>query len=280
MIAAMPLSERYALDALLPTLHTRWQSGAIGAAAYAASFFLGWHIAAHGPRYASRRSRYDPRPDAAALWAALFAGALPVDTLADLLERHQYLGVIPNATSALAQWLRGNWPLVLREDIPEPSELLRLQAAGTRVVTVISDPVRRHLPIMHKANAFAFMVHDLEHAYQFLHDADMHQQQCAFFGRLLQLVEHGWFEFGRSEREFADKFNYVMSDMNTHPAHSVGYLRAIVIEYFLRCEGKPAAAPLTAENHAAVDRLLAPFAEFVPHAITETRHAVASARAG
>lgn len=280
MIAAMPVSERYALDALLPTLHTRWQSGAIGDAAYAAGFFLGWHIATHGPRYASRRSRHDPRPNAAALWATLLAGELSQPTLADLLERHQYLGVIPNATNALAQWLRGKWPLVLRENIPDANELLRLQAAGTRVVTVIIDPARRHLPIMHKADAFAFMVHDLEHAYQFLHDADLHRQQRAFFTRLLQRVEQGWFEFGRSEPAFDDKFNYVMSDMNTHPAHSVGYLRAIVIEYFLRREGKPAAAPLTAEHHAAVNRLLEPFADFVPHAPIETRHAVASARAG
>lgn len=279
VIPPMPVHSENTLDCLLTTVHAHWRTGSINDAVYAACFFLGWQVVTHGERFASRRSRHDKRPEATHLEAAIRANALPAPALADLLERYQYLGVTPHAITALAAWMRGRWPLVLHEEVPEALSLLAYQAAGTRVVTVIIDPVRRHLPIMHKPDAFAFLIHDLEHAYQFFHHPNLHQQQRAFYISLQRWVQQGWFDGCRSDPAFNDKFNYLMSDMNTHPAHSVSYLRAIVIEHFLSIEGKPAAAPLAINHQATVERLLAPFADFCPGYPDETHHAVATARA-
>ncbi len=37
---------------------------------------------------------------------------------------------------------------------------------------------------------------------------------------------------------FAQKFDYLISDMNTHAMHSLQYLQAILIDFHLRREGK------------------------------------------
>ena len=279
VVAPMPEHREDTLDSLLTTVHAHWRAGSINDAVYAACFFLSWQIVTHGPRFASRRSRHDIRPETTHIEAAIRTHALSAPALADLLERYQYLGVTPHAICALAAWVRGRWPLVLHEEVPEALSLLAYQAAGTRVVTIIIDPLRRHQPIMHKPDAFAFLIHDLEHAYQFFHQPNLHQQQRAFYISLQRWVQQGWFDGCRNDPAFNDKFNYLMSDMNTHPAHSVSYLRAIMIEHFLSLEGKSAAAPLTPKHHAAVERLLAPFTDFFPGHSIEARHAVATARA-
>lgn len=54
-----------ALFARLPGLAQRWRDGAIDDACYAAMYFLYGQLATHGRRYASRRRKADPRPDAA-----------------------------------------------------------------------------------------------------------------------------------------------------------------------------------------------------------------------
>jgi hypothetical protein len=229
-----------ALSTRLPELAARRRAGKLSAAAYASAYFLLWQIAAHGQRFASRRSRAAPKPDAAAWLAILEASAgEAMDTaLMECFERHHFQGVIPNVPAALLAWLRGEWPLTLTGRIPSPREVLGMQAAGTRPVTVIADYARALRPVLTKSNGFAFLVHDLEHAYKFFHDPRLHRGQRRFFTLLLDAHGQGVFEPYRSDRMFADRFDYLMSDMNTHVIHSLRFLGAVLIECLLRREGK------------------------------------------
>lgn len=240
-----------------------WRAGEVEAAVFAGLYFLFWQITRHGAGFAARRSRADARPDQEACLALLAHPAREglARELIPLFERYQFRGVIGNVPLTLAQWLRGAWPLVLREDIPAPREVLRLQVAGQRPVTVITDASRVHLPVMHKADAFAFFIHDLEHAWKFYAAPELHAGQRAFFARLQEALERGVFAPCLAEREFADRFHYLMSDMNTHPEHSRQYLRAILVEHHLRREGKApeqALSPAGERAIGAVMRALAP----------------------
>ncbi|MGX2041797.1 hypothetical protein ACWJKU_16955 [Methylocaldum sp. MU1018] len=240
--------------ARIPELAARWRSRDLSDAAYAALYFLNWQIAAHGRRFASRKSKNDPRPDASA-WLAEFdrsAGKELERRLIDRVERYHFLGIIPNVSVALSAWLRGAWPLVLTERIPAPDDVLHMQAAGRRPVTVVADYPRLLRPVLKKPNGFAFFVHDLEHAFKFFHDRDLHEGQRKFFRLILQAVRQNFFSLYLGDKVFAEKFDYLVSDMNTHVIHSLRFLGAILVECVLRREGK---APHETLSPAAEDEL-------------------------
>jgi hypothetical protein len=237
----------------IPPLAARWRQGEIAAPVFAGLYFLHWQLALHGRQFAARRRRGDARPDAAEwrVWLATPGEGVRARLL-DGFERYQFRGVIANVPAALAQWLRGAWPLALREDIPPPLEVLRLQAAGTRPVTALTAWPRLRAPVLHKPNAFAFFVHDLEHAWKFFFSPELHAGQCAFFACLETACERGVFAPYLAEAEFTARFHYLLSDMNTHPEHGRQYLRAILVEAHLRREGKAPAQMLSTAAERAI----------------------------
>jgi hypothetical protein len=247
-----------ALLSRLPVLATRWRAGEYAAAVFAALYFLHWQIASHGRQFASRRNKSDIRPDANE-WLTVMAetkGEGLRERLHGWLVRYQFRGVIDNVPQALAQWLRGAWPLILREDIPKPLEVLRMQARGCRAVTVLTEYPRLRQPVLNKPDAFAFFLHDLEHAYKFFHSPALHAGQCAFFAVLEEAFDRGVFAPYFGDAGFTGKFHYLMSDMNTHPEHSRQYLRAILVEFYLRRELKGRKQALSSAAEQIMDEVM------------------------
>ena len=195
---------------------------------FAALYFLHWQMAIHGRQFASRRDRDDTRADMAAWLAAMETkgGEALRAQLLDWLRRYQFRGVTANVPAALVQWLQGAWPLVLREDIPGPREVLRMQARGTRAVTALTALPRMRESVLNKPDAFAFFLHDLEHAYKFFHSPALHVGQRIFFTALEDAIDRGVFVSYFGDAGFVDRFHYLMSDMNTHP--ELGLFRGIL----------------------------------------------------
>jgi len=229
------------LSADLTRLRERWQSGALSDPVYAAAWFLLWQMDRHGPRFASRTRRDLPKPVISAWRDQLLRNPSTelAGFLTDALQHYQFFRTIPSATLALLGWLRDGWPLRLMTRIPSPREVLSQQARGQRVVTLIDLPRAIH-PVLTKADGFEFLVHDLEHAWKFCHDPDQHHLQRRFFGCLEQALDSGLFDACLADPVFAERFDYLISDMNTHPVHGLVYCRAVLIESLLRREGKNA----------------------------------------
>jgi hypothetical protein len=242
----------------IPRLASRWRDAKIDAPVFAGLYFLVWQIARHGRQFAARRSRGDRRLDTEECLALLDgpADGEVRERLLDCFERYQFHGISAGVPVVLAQWLRGAWPLVLREDIPSPLEVLRLQAAGTRAVTALTAYERLSAPVLHKPDAFAFFVHDLEHAYKFFFSPELHAGQRAFFTRLAAACDQGVFAPYLDDADFVERLHYLMSDMNTHPEHSRQYLHAILVEAHLRREGKTPAEALNPAAERAIERVM------------------------
>jgi len=253
----------------LPRLAERRRAGKLDDATFAAQYFLYWQIAGHGAQFASRKRKGDPRPDMAAWLAAMETrdGEILRAQLLDWVGRYQFRGVIANVPVALGQWLRGAWPLVLREDIPGPREVLRMQARGARPVTVLTGYPRLLQPVLNKSDAFAFFLHDLEHACKFFHSQELHAAQRMFFTVLDGALERGVFTPHFDDAEFVGRFHYLMSDMNTHPEHSRQYLRAILVEFYLRRERKAPAQALSPQAERAIADLMLTVAIPAPLAV-------------
>lgn len=242
----------------IPQLADRHRAGEFADGVYAALYFVHWQIALHGGCFASRTRRSDTRPDADAWLRRLEStpGEALDAALLELLERHQFRGVIPNVTRALAAWLRCEWPLRLSEAIPSAGEVLRMQARGERPVTLIARHPRMLQPVLRRENAFTFMVHDLEHAYKFFHDGHSHAAQRAFFACIARRCDAGEFDAFLGDGDFAAKFDYLASDMNTHVMHSLQYLRAILIEHYARTERRRAGERLSEAAESRIASLL------------------------
>lgn len=242
----------------IPALAERRRAGEMDDAAFAARYFLFWQIARRGRRFASRRSRGDRRPDADR-WLTLLKPAEGESARALLIDwfgRYRFFGVIDNVPLVLTRWLQGAWPLILRQDIPTPREVLRMQARGVRAVSALSIWPRMLRPVLNKPDAFDFFVHDLEHACKFFHSPALHAGQRNFFAALEQAHDQDAFAPYLADAEFTRKFHYLMSDMNTHPEHSRQYLRAVLVEFYLRREEKKPATALSAEAEREIAALL------------------------
>lgn len=239
----------------------RWSSERAEAAVCAARYFLYWQIAKHGAAFAARKRKSEARADPGACLEALAGeGDLLRSWLVEYLERYQFRDVRSSVCVALSQWLRGRWPLLWRTEIPRPREVLRAQARGVRPVTAILAYPRLLMPVLGKPDAYAFFLHDLEHAYKFFHSPALYAGQCAFFAALEAAFDRGVFAPYFTDPVFVEKFHYLMSDMNTHPVHSEQYLRAILIECALRREREPPTAPLSAASERAIDGVMAQLA--------------------
>lgn len=238
---------------------TRHRAGALTDAEFAAHVFLHWQIDRYGARFASRRLRTDARPDVAHCTVQLMLHTAP--PLQHWFASYQFTGVNPNVSAALLHWLRGEWAPTLRASIPSSGEVLRMQVAGTRPVTVLADPARMRLPVMARADAFEFLQHDLEHVYQFYHSSRLHAMQRGLFFVLDKACAHNVFAQPLLDPVFATRFDYLISDMNTHPLHSLHYLRAQLVEHHLRAEYGGVNGPLSVRARSGIRNIFAALAD-------------------
>lgn len=136
------------------------------------------------------------------------------------LWRSARLFKVPNyVMTCLDAFYAGLRPLRLLFRIPEPTELLRFQAEGTRCVSVLLSP--KLLPrVFGHRDCLDMLLHDLAHMEKFV-EAGRYWQQVGFFV-FLRSIEGRW----RLGRRWQLSWNYVSSDMNAVANHLLMTLRS------------------------------------------------------
>lgn len=202
----------------------------------------------------SRKNSYPPansrfKPRGSGVVNLLELAGIPVDqrlthrlegcaTFDDLLSAYQLKGVRQDSQDGLHGWLRGQYPLTLRFDIPAPLEMLEAQCEGERFVTMLTDADAQFRPIGRHDGAFAFLLHDLEHAHKFFGDRARFRGQVAFFRHMKEALNSGILNELTADERFAGELAYLISDMNSHPLHLFKYLKAITLDVFKRWEAE------------------------------------------
>ncbi len=161
-----------------------------------------------------------------------------VSGLSSLQELFQYFflrGVVLDAHEGLLGWLEGRYPLVARDDIPTPDQMLTIQCEGRRFVSLLFREEQQQSYGRH-ADACDFLLHDLEHAHKFFSCPDSQRGQVRFF-RALKSSEP-LFARWAGDALFNTDLNYLKSDMNSHPVHLMKYLKAIVLAAEIRRSGQ------------------------------------------
>lgn len=162
------------------------------------------------------------------------------ESFTHLLENYKFKKMKPYVGEVLLRWLKGDWQMELLDHIPSPLEVLRIQAQGKRPVTMLVSSKRFFKPVLHKEDTLTFLTHDLEHAFKMNHDPHGYKLQVNFFKRIEGLIESSTFaeslESYLSDDQFKKDFDYLLSDMNTHPFHSLKFFKGFILSYFLRLE--------------------------------------------
>jgi hypothetical protein len=161
------------------------------------------------------------------------------------LTRERVRRVPRRALSGLFAWAKG-FSVDLREDVPRADEILALQAAGRRCVSLLPEGVS---PAPH-ASGLDFLIHDLCHLDKFV-APEHHEEQVGFFGSLQRLVADPTFHEleQRLDRTFVEDRNRLAADVNG----SAVYLFAL-----LKMKLKMAARRLNARNAGAPARVSGP----------------------
>lgn len=158
--------------------------------------------------------------------------------LYEVLQEFDLLCIPYGIQRGLLGWLNEPTQMDLSCEVVTPLRMLQVQATGRRIVT--SFFAEEDLRKLHQGKeACEFLLHDLEHADKFFHQTQTHQLQTQFFSRLLTAYQDGAFSDRLlQDATFQAQFDYVMADMNSHPAHLEKYFTAICLNSLLRAEGK------------------------------------------
>ncbi len=155
-----------------------------------------------------------------------------IQSQSEFFEHYNLKGVREDSRMGMLGWLRGDYPLELRLEIPSPMEMLTLQCEGRRVATLLLGEDQQLTPIGRHAGAYEFLLHDLEHAHKFF--GGEFRGQMHFFRLLHQAITAGSFSSFSDDPRFLGELDYLMSDMNSHPVHLLKYLKAIVLSTLQR----------------------------------------------
>jgi hypothetical protein len=119
---------------------------------------------------------------------------------------------------------------IITQQIPTPYELLSIQARGQRVLTFDDNfQIWPELNYGHR-DVLSFWLHDLIHAAEFFQDRNKMRQQIFIYRWIELLMNLNVFSEFLLHCKNRIRFEYLISDMNSHPLHLLKTLRAILDE--------------------------------------------------
>ena len=153
-------------------------------------------------------------------------GTATPSPMIEFLRNYSWKGHTDRIRRSLFNWHLGKYPLVLWNHIPTPLELLKIQADGKRVITVFNQAEEWEQLHLGKT-AWEFIIHDLIHADHFFENSEWQLGQIDFYKFILSKWEQPMMIRVRSY--CAEQFDYLISDMNSHPQHMYQTLTALCL---------------------------------------------------
>lgn len=140
-------------------------------------------------------------------------------------------GIPQKVNSVLINWYCGHYPLTLTFDVPSDYQMLEHQALGKRYVTLFIHQQEWIRTKIHQRDHFSFTLHDLLHAHEFFSDNSLSQEQTSFYKKMLP--HYDLLKSASKNPTFQEELSYLLSDLNTHPAHLNAYLESLWKRYQL-----------------------------------------------
>ena len=146
--------------------------------------------------------------------------------LFDFLNQVLIKALPESCMRSLVQMSDQTYPLVVLQTVPTPQQLLKFQLKNERVISFHENFETWPNSVYHGRDFLSFIIHDLIHADHFF---ALPQYRCGQLGfyRCIKMIldEKHLLNFLKNET-FKKAFDYIISDMNSHPVHLLKTLHA------------------------------------------------------
>ena len=113
--------------------------------------------------------------------------------------------------------------------VPTPSELLQFQLEDKRIISFNEDYETWATTLYHGRDFLSFMIHDLIHADHFFANPTNRMGQLGFYHCVRLILQDRNLKILLETPTFTEGFEYIISDMNSHPIHLFKTLHARVV---------------------------------------------------
>lgn len=147
----------------------------------------------------------------------------------EFLNCVQIKAIPETALRSLTFLMDQRYPLEVLYHVPTPQELLQIQIQGKRIISFNEDFKTWPGTLYHGRDFLSFMIHDLIHANHFFSTPEHRAGQLGFY-RCIQMILQDIHlqELLDQNSVFKEAFEYIISDMNSHPVHLFKTLHARV----------------------------------------------------
>lgn len=130
------------------------------------------------------------------------------------------------ALRALAHMSTQQYPIEVIQFVPTPAELLQYQLEGRRILSFNEDFATWPTTLYHGRDFLSFMIHDLIHADHFFATSEHRAGQLGFYRCIAMILKREDLQEFLKNENFKEAFEYIISDMNSHPLHLFKTLHA------------------------------------------------------
>lgn len=146
----------------------------------------------------------------------------------DFINEYRINAFPESCSRSLCYVASGRYPLIISEATPTPLELLNIQISGKRIITINENFEEWPHTLYANRDFLGFVMHDLIHADHFFYEPQHRDGQLGFLKFMgLLLNDENLHELLKSPN-FKSGFEYIISDMNSHPLHLFQTLRALL----------------------------------------------------
>lgn len=121
------------------------------------------------------------------------------------------------------------YPIQILNYVPTPAELLNFQLQDKRILTFNEELTEWPSTLYHGRDFLSFMIHDLIHADHFFINSENRSGQLGFYHCVKQILQNKNLQTLLKDDKFTAGFEYIISDMNSHPIHLFKTLHARII---------------------------------------------------
>lgn len=154
-----------------------------------------------------------------------------VNAETDLLEftnRYRIKALPESCFRSLVFTASGRYPLTVTDQVPTPQELLQLQIGGRRIISLNENHNEWPGRLYADRDFLGFVLHDLIHADHFFFEPHHRDGQLGFYRFVETLLHTPQLQMLLQKENFRAGFEYIISDMNSHPLHLFQTLHSLV----------------------------------------------------
>ena len=146
----------------------------------------------------------------------------------DFLNSYRVKALPETCYRSLCFIVDGKYPLDLVDGEVTPLDLLKIQISGRRVVA-LNERVDEWAGALYAGRDYlGFILHDLIHADNFFSSSLYHAGQLGFYKFALAIFGLESLQSLMGDSKFKDGFEYIISDMNSHPLHLFQTLHSLL----------------------------------------------------